>query len=89
MTGCRYKWPHSTFQFQPARHNSPMANRKVSGFHGCVLVPRSSACVELSRMLGSVRCIQTLSSLCRCSVRGSVIPLNAARAPSPKKRFGP
>ncbi len=24
MTGCRYKWPHSTFQFQPARHNSPM-----------------------------------------------------------------
>ncbi len=19
MTGCRYKWPHSTFQFQPAR----------------------------------------------------------------------
>jgi hypothetical protein len=27
MTGCRYKWPHSTFQFQPARDNSPMVGK--------------------------------------------------------------
>jgi hypothetical protein len=35
------------------------ANRKLSGFHGGIS-PLKSASVELARILGSVRCIQTL-----------------------------
>jgi len=43
---------------QPKINQLPDGRLKLSGFRGGIS-PLKSACVELSRMLGSVRCIQT------------------------------